>query len=296
MSDVTDLEPADAPDPPVSEPAGRGTPPPGTTGHDTPASRHGVYLYAICRSGTAHDLADTPGVRGTSVRLLEAGELSAVVSTVDLEEFGEAGLQRNLEDLSWLEAVARAHNAVVAACFRSGVVAPVSLATVFLDDAAVLDRLRGWREQVGEALARVEGSCEMGVKVHRRNQATPIEPAAGSPDGGTTAPGAGAAYLERLRSAAARRETAARALNEAVHELHAQLAAQTVASRRHPVQDPRLTGHEGQMVLNAAYLVVDVELDAFPRRVTALAERHPDLEFEVTGPWPPYSFVTLEAS
>ena len=38
-------------------------------------------------------------------------------------------------------------------------------------------------------------------------------------------------------------------------ELHEVLVAGLSASRRLPPQDPRLTGHEGSMMLNAAYLV-----------------------------------------
>jgi hypothetical protein len=92
---------------------------------------------------------------------------------------------------------------------------------------------------------------------------------------------------------AARREAATLALAETARELHERLGAQTRASRLHPVQDPRLTGHDGQMILNAAYLVGTEDLEAFGEAVSGVASAHPELEVEQTGPWPPYSFVTL---
>lgn len=252
----------------------------------------GVYLYAICRPEDAAGLAGSPGVEGSEVRVLDVGELSAVVSSVPLTEFGEEGLRRNLEDLRWVEAVARCHNAVVAECFRRGPVAPVSLATVCFDDDAVVGRVRTWRAQVLEALARVDGCTELGVKVYQRQDeqsgAKEPVPAASS--------GAGAAYLQKLKADAQRRESRSQALTATVEQVHHQLSEGAVASRRHPVQDPRLSGHAGQMVLNGAYLVGVEAVERFRGQVADVAADHPDLGLELTGPWPPYSFVTLEAS
>jgi len=254
----------------------------------------GVYLYAICRPEDAAGLAGSPGVEGSEVRVLDVGELSAVVSSVPLTEFGEEGLRRNLEDLRWVEAVARCHNAVVAECFRRGPVAPVSLATVCFDDDAVISRVRAWRPQVLDALARVDGCTELGVKVYQRQdeQSGAKEPVRAASSGA----GAGAAYLQRLKADAQRRESRSQVLTATVEQVHHQLSEGGVASRRHPVQDPRLSGHAGQMVLNGAYLVGVEAVERFQGHVADVAADHPDLELELTGPWPPYSFVTLEAS
>lgn len=257
-------------------------------------TEQGVYLYAICRREDGAGLAGSPGVGGSEVRLLDAGELGAVVSSVPLTEFGEEGLRRNLEDLQWVEAVARAHNAVVAECFRRGPVAPVSLATVYFDDAAVVDRVSSWRAQVLEALARVDGCSELGVKVYQPQDEQAGVPA--SVPAASSGAGAGAAYLQKLKADSQRRESRSQALAAAVDQVHHRLSGGAVASRRHPVQDPRLSGHAGQMVLNGAYLVDAGATEQFRSHVAAIAADHPDLELELTGPWPPYSFVTLEAT
>jgi hypothetical protein len=108
------------------------------------------------------------------------------------------------------------------------------------------------------------------------------------------APGAGpgASYLARRlaeRNRAARGQEAALAAAEAVHR---ELAAVALASRRYPPQDPRLTGRREEMVLNAAYLV-DADGAGALRQVL---EEHTDgpVRLELTGPWAPYSFATLE--
>ena len=60
----------------------------------------GLYAYAITRALDA-DLSARQGIEDAPLRLVEVDGLGVVVSEVDLEEFGEEGLRRNLEDLRW---------------------------------------------------------------------------------------------------------------------------------------------------------------------------------------------------
>jgi Gas vesicle synthesis protein GvpL/GvpF len=76
----------------------------------------GVWAYAIIRADHAEDrVTGLHGVAGEPVRVVSAGDLAAVVGTVGLDEFGDAALRRNLEDLDSLSAKARAHDTVVSA-------------------------------------------------------------------------------------------------------------------------------------------------------------------------------------
>ena len=255
---------------------------------DGDTGRSGLYLYAIGRGIDEEGLAHTPGLREAPLRVVEHRGLAAVVSDVDLDEFGEDGLRHNLENLHWLEDVARTHDAVVRAATAVGPTAPLRLATVCFDDDQVRARVEQWHDPLVRALDRVDGRAEFSVKAY----ASMTEPAAARSPAASTGPGAGAAYLQRRKEETLRRE---RAGQDAVHdaeELYTALAEHAVARRRLQPQDPRLTKHEGTMVLNAAYLV-DAE-EPFADTVAAAASRWPQLRVEVIGPWPPYSFATLE--
>jgi hypothetical protein len=48
------------------------------------------------------------------------------------------------------------------------------------------------------------------------------------------------------------------------------------------------------MVLNAAYLVEAEMGDAFAEEARACGAQHPQVQLDVRGPWPPYSFAMLE--
>jgi hypothetical protein len=245
-----------------------------------------VYLYAVT------DAADAPietitGVDGAPVRRIVSDGLAAVVSSVDAARFGEEALRRNLEDLQWLEKAARSHHEVVAAVARSGPVAPVRLATVYLDDHNVRALLHERASSLREALHRIRGRVEWGVKAY-------VLPTDDAGDRDDTGDGdrPGTSYLMRRR---AERDSAAsglRAATDAADALHREISALAVASRRYEPQDPRLSGHREPMVLNAAYLVDEADAAAVRRLVEDRGDR--TLRLELTGPWAPYSFATLE--
>ncbi|MER6596745.1 GvpL/GvpF family gas vesicle protein, partial [Micromonospora purpureochromogenes] len=69
------------------------------------------------------------------------------------------------------------------------------------------------------------------------------------------------------------------------------LAGYAAVARRHAPQDRRLSGAPTAMVLNGAYLVETAGVAGFAALVRELADRHPEIRLELTGPWPPYSFV-----
>jgi hypothetical protein len=250
-----------------------------------------VYLYAISRGITDSGLAGLTGLRRAPLRVVEHRGLAAVVSDVPLEEFDDEALRRNLEDLAWLEETARAHDEVVHATAVRGPTAPMRLATICLDDDSVRARLEEWHGQLERALARIDGRAEWSVKAF-------APPADADPSVAPTPPGAGGgtgtSYLMRRKAEIAQREMASDAAAELAERLHADLSEQAVAARRLPPQDPRLSGYEATMILNGAYLVEVDGQEAFVDVVGRLSDDHPGAQLTVQGPWPPYSFATLD--
>jgi Gas vesicle synthesis protein GvpL/GvpF len=250
----------------------------------------GRYMYAISRRVDPALLTEQQGLDGGRLEMVQHRDLCAVVSDVDLDEYGEEGLRRNLERLDWLEATARRHDAVVQAVSVRGPTAPMRLATICLDDDAVRRRLDEWYAALEQVLDRVEGRMEWSVKVIVAATATPP----GTPEAELPASGGGAAYLQRKKAQSEARQRVEEQAVQVADEAHAALSARSVASRRLPAQDPRLTGHQGTMVLNGAYLVGVDEGAPFEAVVRSLTTAHPDAQIEARGPWPPYSFAMLE--
>ena len=245
------------------------------------------YLFVVARGLAPDALEGLPGFEEKPVEVVEHRGLQAVVGTVDLAEFGEEALRDNLEDLAWLEAVARRHNDVVFAAASNATVAPMRLVTILADDDSVRARIDELHEPLSEALDRVEGCREWSVKAY-------VAPATAPTEESTSRTASGADYLRRKREQAERRRAVTHDMGQLADDLHDSLAARAVASRRLPAQDPRLTGRSETMVLNGAYLVSDADGDGFRTLVARLGEQNEGAILEVEGPWPPYSFATLD--
>src|ERR1700722_1801535 len=132
----------------------------------------GVWAYAITEDGYLSgpdgevDLSWLTGVAETKVRTTASCGLTVLVSDVSLAEFGEAALRANLENLDWVDEVAREHHYVIDAAARLFPLLPVRLATVYSGDAAVLAALTSRSGQLRDTLRRVGGRVEWGVKAY----------------------------------------------------------------------------------------------------------------------------------
>jgi Gas vesicle synthesis protein GvpL/GvpF len=265
----------------------------------SPAAK-GEALWAYCVSR-----ADAPRPEGLNgvvasapVRRVEAGDLAALVSSVPLAEFGEEPLRRNLNDLTWLARIARAHEAVLERALSSSAIVPLRLCTIYATEGSVRDMLEREGDAFVEALELLDGRQEWGVKLlvdperlaeearSRSREAAALEDELEGRSGGS-------AYLVRRRLERHVREAASSVAGEIAEQVHARLQDWAIDAVSLRPQNRDLSGHEGEMLLNGAYLVEAERVDGFRELVTGLEERYRSLgaRLELTGPWPPYNFV-----
>jgi hypothetical protein len=105
--------------------------------------------------------------------------------------------------------------------------------------------------------------------------------------------GSGGAYMLRRRFERELREAAEALASQAAEAIHASLSAFALDAVTRSPQNRDLSGHEGEMILNAAYLVAAERLDEVHELVRRLEDEHRAVgaRIEITGPWPPYNFV-----
>ena len=206
-------------------------------------SDEGTYLYAVTRSPPV--APDVSALEDGTIRLVEHRDVVAVVSDVDLADYGEDGLRTHLEDIRWLEKVARGHDAVVAAAAATGPVAPFRLATVFFDDERMRARLDECYPALLRALERVEGRMEWSVKAVVPESGDGDQPSDAETDQSADQPLSGADYLARKRDLKQQREAAADRGAALADLLHQTLSGTVIASRRLPAQDVASDGPQG---------------------------------------------------
>lgn len=260
------------------------------------------YAYAVVRDTAAPEAAldaltaleQVPGVAGEPVVAVRHLGLAVLAGAVPAEDFDEGPLRERLEDMAWLEKVARTHQRVVDTVGAESCVIPVRLATVCHGEEGLRRMLATGRERFASALDRLEGRVEWGVKAYAATPAPQEPPAPKEPPAGTpNAPGAmsGRDYLRRRKAQRQAAEGRWGDTEEGARLVHDTLSGLAERARLHPPQDPRLSGVSDRNVLNAAYLVRREDSAAFAERVGELAGRTAALRVELTGPWAPYSFT-----
>jgi gas vesicle protein GvpL/GvpF len=255
------------------------------------------YLYGIVWADRRPALEGVVGVGGAPLSLLEEGSLAAVVGDVAREDL--APPEDEHESAAWLERAVLAHERVLEGCLEPGPVLPMRFATTLRDDGDLRTLLRERDAEFTTVLERLLGRREWGVKALLRDpdslvrhvRAVRDDLAARAAELDDRSPGA--AYLARKqldRELALAGDDLIAELAQAAHE---RLAEAAVGARiPHTSQQRR-----GERVyLNAAYLVAEVEEQAFRQTVAELGAEHAavGLEYELTGPWPAYNFVGEE--
>ncbi|MEU5951357.1 GvpL/GvpF family gas vesicle protein [Streptomyces sp. NPDC047525] len=245
------------------------------------------YVYAICRPFDAALQAQVTGVDGAPPGQLSHHGLIAVVGTVPERDFAEEPLRHHLEDLDWLSATARAHQAVIDALTVVTTPLPMRLATVFRDDAGVRVMMEEREAAFLRTLDRLDGRVEWGVKIHA--EAEPA-PAAEKPEKAAS----GRDYLRQRRQRNRAHEEMWESAEKFARRLHDTLCGHAEDARLHAPQNSALSQESGRNVLNAAYLVPRSESEAFVELVERVKGEESSLRVELTGPWAAYSFAGLE--
>ena len=172
----------------------------------------------------------------------------------------------------------------------STTIVPLRLCTIFGDADGSRRMLAREREALSDALARLEGRQEWGVKLLVEGERLAVTPAPAGGEGG-------AAYLARRREERSARDAARALAAQIVDDADGALRANAVDAVRLPPQNRELSGHAGDMVLNGAYLIEADAAEALRATADELQDRYADYgaQLVVTGPWPPYSFAAGEA-
>jgi hypothetical protein len=251
----------------------------------------GTYVYCAIAARKAPAVGMKQRLPGTGrVRLLEVKPSRyLVVGSAPLTRFGEEAMRTSLSDLDWVSRAAVAHESVVEAFLDADALLPMKLFTIFTSDERAIAELRRSWPRVERALRRLAGRVEWGVRLSL----------AGSPNG--TRPGSPA--LSRATSLSGRDYLLAkgrqrRGAQSRVRQARRQAAAlfKTLSVRATAARRRTLAAHPdrgGRLVLDAAFLVPSRHSSDFRARAARLARslESDGLDLQLTGPWPPYSFI-----
>jgi Gas vesicle synthesis protein GvpL/GvpF len=235
-------------------------------------------LHAITRANTA--------VLEPHVERIDVNSLQAVCSSLGIDP-GEA-------DAEWLAGAAQRHHAIIQQLFERGPVLPVRFGTLIEADA-----IRSFVEReaasIEAEIERLDGLEEWGAKLiadpeHIVRLAEQTSEAVRQVDADLAASTPGKAYLLRRRREALVADAAEKQTSAIVDAIHGSVAGIAIETAALPVAAATETGQD--VLANMAFLVPAAASDKFAAAADEAAIQT-GITVEISGPWPPYSFVRL---
>jgi hypothetical protein len=243
------------------------------------AAETALYLYGVSRASKrkSHKVKN-PGVDGLhAVEPLPCGEFICWVSPVDHVAFSRE-LEANMENLEWLALHGVRHQQVVGEIAEQETIVPARFATLFSSEAALRKDVEGRTVALNKVFARIAGSDEWGVKVLVEDQPA-VAPAKSTATSGRD-------YLQQKAARMAKRPERSDA---EVQELAG--ALEKVATDSAPAG--KVSGSQPGLVWQATFLVERSRRKEWEAVLQQFVKQWQGRRrIEVTGPWPPYSFVS----
>jgi hypothetical protein len=238
---------------------------------------------------------------GAGLEAVEAEGLSAVVSAVPLEVYGEGALAERLSDATWTATRALRHERVAEHFARRAAVVPLRFGAIYLRRENVATMIEARAAQFREVLARLGGREEWGLNVYverarLREEVTRLSARLREMAERADASTPGQAYLLRKKIEGLRDEEARTETRRVAREVEERLAATCDGAARLRVHKDEAT-EQGELAARLAFLVRREGFDDFRAAAEQLAAEYTPLgfRFELTGPWPAYNFAVVEA-
>lgn len=261
-----------------------------------------VYLFCLARSD------QLPELRGeffddNALFQETLDNVAAIVSKVCLEDFVGAAAEARLEDLSWVGPRAVRHGEIIQKVASHSPVLPAKFGTLFSSIESLRGLLENHRAQMSDFLDYLTDKDEWSVKVllekSRVQDYLLSEKLAVQADDLASLP-PGARYFKEKKLAAALEGELRAWLNSVCQVVGTDLADCSASfSNRRAAGAFQQESHR-EVIANWAFLVSRDSAPHFRERIHLANGNYEDqgLFFDMSGPWPPYSFtpeLTTEA-
>lgn len=248
-------------------------------GKRTNPSASRKYIYGIIFHG-GKMVWEGKGVQGSHVYCLPYRDIGAIVS--DISEANLEMVEKNI--------LAQEH--VVERVMEDVPILPMQFGTIVDEEEKILSILRNYYHDFVENLQRVKGKVELGVKIlwepnEIRGEIVDLNEKIKMICQGSKKLSPSRRYLqEKLEEHLIERATRKRA-KVLIGDVHRKLERCAEDSCVKKMVSPK-------MILNASYLVLREKMDDFKEEFQKVRIQHRRFAFLYSGPWPPYSFITVE--
>lgn len=257
--------------------------------------QEGILVYCVADQ-TDSAINGIVGMDGEHhLYAIRHGDLYAMVSDVNLDEYGEDSIAEKSEDIEWLKEKAQIFMDIILEISNNFNVIPMKFLTIFKTE----DRVKGIIDdnlgQFHSNLKKIKDREELSVKIYCDNKIFKDKIMSeeikafektliGKPKG--------AAFFLKKKFETSLDEKMQNKICKEANGLADELKPLAVDMKSNKLLAKEITGIEIPMILNCAFLVDLKEKENFVRVVERQKASNEDIGFsiEFSGPWPPYDF------
>ncbi len=244
--------------------------------HACMTTSEGKYLHCIIQGKIAKDRFSIGGLEGNTVRVVNEGNLSCLVSDTSCDHFP-----------LWREHVL-AHQKPIEEAMKYYDVLPFSFSNIANSDDQIRKLLKERKAEFEKLLQKFQGKTEVGLKAFWPNMEIIFQEIAQNPE------------LQRLKKSSSHVTYHQKiAVGELVGKLlekrkqdEAQDINSAVSDLAEDFKEQSLVGEN--MIFSSVFLIKKGSEDEFSNKVEEVAQRFPYTKIRCSGPFPLYNFISLE--
>jgi len=258
----------------------------------------GLYLFCLIPAEPLPRI-EGKGIDGEHPLFVEAiGNIAAVFSEVNLEDFSGSEAQKKMETLEWVAPRALRHEEVVLSTMEQVPVLPVRFGTVFSSLTAAADALRQRQDVLEKYFRDTAGKQEWTLKGYvdrpqARARMTADRLAAEKEQLVGLSPGKRYFLEQKIKGAVDKDVTIW--LQEMERDLLRIASETSVGISKCRLQSRDVTGRNKEMFFHGALLIPNGSTTIFQGITNEWNRCHKaqGLQIENSGPWPPYHFAPV---
>lgn len=255
-------------------------------------------IYVYCLSDSQPEL--THNNKDEGLKSLKFDDFFAVVKYVSAIDFSEENFQKHLSDISWVEIHVREHLEIINKIMEFCTVIPFKFGTIYNSKESLEKFIQDYSDSLKENFNQLSEKEEWAVKIYCDRNLLSKKIDELSTDAATLTKqilesSPGKAFLLNKKKIELIENEMDRLCNLYGQEYFEEIKNLCEATSLGNLLPKEFSGREDTMILNASFLVKAEKVIDFRNHITKMSEKVRDSGFviEVSGPWPPFSFISI---
>ncbi|MEN6454461.1 MAG: GvpL/GvpF family gas vesicle protein [Prolixibacteraceae bacterium] len=256
-----------------------------------------IYVYCIINSYPQQE----DDFSKSEVEFLPVDPYFVGIKFVSPDEFSEDNLKKKFADLEWIEVNARNHIRIISGIMKNYTVIPFKFGTIFKTTESLKKFIQEYSVSLAENFNAIQDKEEWSVKIYcdkkvLNRQMPELCEDISALERQILESSPGKAFLLNRRKNELIEQNVGRLMKINGQKCYDEYRNISLISHINNILPHEVTERQDDMILNAVFLI-DKKKTADFVHLANLQEgkyRSVGFSFEVTGPWPPFSFVSMK--